>query len=55
MRMVVWRAVDGWRWTLTARNGRKVADSGEAYRRRTDCLRMATRFAGDGTRVEVQE
>lgn len=29
----VYRAKDGWRWRLWARNGRIVAVSGEAYRR----------------------
>lgn len=29
-----------WRWTLCARNGRKVATSGEGYKRRADCLKM---------------
>lgn len=29
----VYRAKDGWRWRLWARNGRIVAVSGEAYKR----------------------
>jgi len=28
-----------WRWRLTARNGRIVADSGEGYRNRGNALR----------------
>ena len=32
---VVFRqAKDGWRWRIRAKNGRIVAESGEAYRRR---------------------
>lgn len=27
-----------WRWYLTAANGKKVADSGEGYWNRQDCL-----------------
>lgn len=27
-----------WRWYLAASNGRKIADSGEAYHNKTDCL-----------------
>lgn len=27
-----------WRWRLRARNGKLVACSGEAYRRRADCM-----------------
>ena len=29
----VYRAKDGWRWRLWSRNGRIVAESGEAYKR----------------------
>ena len=32
-------AANEWRWTLYASNGRKVADSGEGYHNRADCLR----------------
>lgn len=27
-----------WRWTLYASNGRKLADSGEGYHNKADCL-----------------
>ncbi len=27
-----------WRWTLYAANGRKIANSGEGYRNRADCV-----------------
>jgi uncharacterized protein len=27
-----------WRWTLTAANNRKIADSGESYHNKQDCL-----------------
>jgi uncharacterized protein YegP (UPF0339 family) len=27
-----------WRWTLRAQNGRKIANAGEGYKRRIDCL-----------------
>ena len=30
----IWHAKDGWRWRLKARNGKIVAESGEAYTRR---------------------
>lgn len=33
-----------WRWTLYAPNGRKVACSGEGYRRRGDCVSMARKL-----------
>ena len=36
---VVYRAKDGWRWHLLARNNRIIAESGEAYTRRHDVYR----------------
>lgn len=35
-----------WRWTLYARNGRKVACSGEGYTKRATCARMSRRLFG---------
>lgn len=29
---------DEWRWRLRAANGRIIADSGESYKNRVDCL-----------------
>lgn len=48
MRLDIYRAEDGWRWRIVARNGRIVADSAESYRRRVDCVRMATKVAAGG-------
>jgi len=31
MKFKVYLAVDGWRWRLKSKNGRIIADSGEAY------------------------
>lgn len=36
----------GWRWTLTAPNGRTIGASTEAYSRRLWCVRNATRVVG---------
>src|SRR5215212_8019090 len=33
-----------WRWRLRAGNGRIVADSGESYTQRADCIRSIERF-----------
>lgn len=33
----IYKARDGWRWRLVARNGRIIADSGEAYNRKQAC------------------
>jgi uncharacterized protein YegP (UPF0339 family) len=42
MRVHTYRDRKGeWRWTLYARNGKKIACSGEGYRRRRDCQAMA--------------
>jgi uncharacterized protein len=38
MKVHVYRAVDGWRWQLKARNGRIIAESGEAYTNRSKCV-----------------
>lgn len=50
MRYALYRGRDGdWRWRLVARNGRVVADSGEGYRRRRDCLRGIRLVQASGT------
>lgn len=38
-RFQAFKARDGWRWHLRAANGRILADSGEAYASRRNCLR----------------
>jgi len=35
------KAKDGWRWHMRTRNGRIVAESGEAYTRHVDAQRAA--------------
>jgi hypothetical protein len=35
----VYRAKDGWRWRLFARNGRVIAESGEAYKRKAGAIK----------------
>jgi uncharacterized protein len=39
-------ASGGWRWTLIARNGRVVADSGEAYTTRRKAMTAAEHLTG---------
>ena len=41
MKFHIYKAKDGWRWRLRARNGRIVADSGQAYSTPTACLNAA--------------
>lgn len=40
----IYLARDGWRWRLKARNGRIVAESGEAYKRKNSAWRMVQRI-----------
>lgn len=35
-----------WRWSLKARNGKIVADSGEGYSSRANAIRAAERVSG---------
>lgn len=44
MKFHIYKAKDGWRWRLKARNGKIVADSGEAYTRKTAAERGALRL-----------
>jgi uncharacterized protein YegP (UPF0339 family) len=40
MRYYIYKDVAGyWRWYLLASNNRKVADSGEGYNNKDDCLK----------------
>jgi uncharacterized protein YegP (UPF0339 family) len=32
MKLIIYKAADGWRWRIKGRNGRIVADGGEAYK-----------------------
>ncbi len=40
-RIEVYEAKDGWRWRMKAKNGRIIADSGEAYSSRRGAERAA--------------
>lgn len=56
-RIVVYFAKDGWRWRLTAANGKIIADSGESYIRRYDA-KIAANCLGDiarGAKLEVAD
>lgn len=46
--MQVYRAKDGWRWRLVARNGNIIADGGEAYSDASNARRAARRLAVTG-------
>jgi uncharacterized protein YegP (UPF0339 family) len=36
-----------WRWRFWAPNGRKMADSGEGYKRRQDCVDAINRLCAE--------
>ena len=42
-----------WRWTLIAGNGEPVADSGEGYTRKAECLRAIERVKKNAPTAEV--
>lgn len=47
VRVRIFHAADGWRWQVLARNNRLVAESGEAYTRRRDCVKAYERVMVD--------
>lgn len=53
--LTVYRSPDGWRWRLRARNGKIVADSGEAYARKRNAVRAAESLAAAFIGIVVQE
>ena len=48
-----WARGHRWRWRFRVSNGRILADSGQSYRHRLDCLRGAQRVCGYD--VEIRE
>ena len=46
MRAKFYKSRNGWRWTVIARNGKKMANCGQGYSRITDCRRDFSRIVG---------
>jgi len=44
-----------WRWNLAADNGRKIADSGEGYKEKDDCLDGIKAVKRDAPLADVAE
>lgn len=42
-----------YRWKLTARNGKILADSGEGYLKSTHCRKMVDKIFGDKYKVVI--
>lgn len=53
--MRVYVAADGWRWRLIAKNGKAVADSGEAYKRKRSAVDAAMSLVSAVIRLDVQD
>lgn len=41
-------AAGEWRWYLRAANGKRIADSGEGYKNKQDCLDAIDKVKGSG-------
>lgn len=46
---------DEWRWTLTHENSNKMADSGEGYKNKADCLSAIERIKSDAPTAPIKE
>ena len=56
MRFVVYKDSAGdFRWRLVAPNGRTVADSGEGYRNKSDCLDGVQLVKAQARRARVED
>lgn len=44
-----------WRWVWTARNGRKIAASGESFSSKRSCRRAVLQFTGMSMPVMIEE
>jgi uncharacterized protein YegP (UPF0339 family) len=42
VRVRFYKSRNGWRWTIYAKNGKKVANAGQGYSRRIDAVRGFT-------------
>jgi uncharacterized protein YegP (UPF0339 family) len=43
----IYKTPSGFRWRIVAANGNKLANSGQAYSRRLDCVRALDVVVGD--------
>lgn len=55
MRADVYQANDGWRWRLRSRNGRIVAESGEAYSSQRKVLDAMARLWQAGRDLTISD
>lgn len=52
-RLDFWHALDGWRWRVIAGNNRTIAESGEAFDRRSDARKSYRRARAAMTGLAV--
>lgn len=45
---------DEWRWKLKSLNGRTIADSGEGYHNRSDCMNAIALIRSEASRIEIR-
>lgn len=51
---VIYKDASGeWRWTLYARNSKKIADGAEGYRNKADCMHGVRLVAGIATDADI--
>jgi hypothetical protein len=48
----IYKAKDGYRWRAKHKNGEVVAESGESYVKRAECIAMAEKYAPAGFDVK---
>jgi len=54
MRFKIYTDIAGfWRWSLLAANGRCIADSGQGYKRKRDCVKGAEKIVEGASRAVV--
>ncbi|MBW3549675.1 MAG: DUF1508 domain-containing protein [Proteobacteria bacterium] len=44
---------DDWRWRLFAANAEKIAESGEGYKNRVDCIHGVRLVAATATKADI--
>lgn len=55
MRFVLFRRSDMWRWRLVVRNGRAVAESGQGYHNRRDCLASVAMVVATTAQTPIED
>lgn len=54
MYFILYQEGQQWRWTLYAANNRKIANGGESYWNKADCLHAISLVRGSGSAPTVE-